>query len=96
MMISLSQFVLTTSQQFGAFPTHASDCTPNSDNVFGPFSDCRFDFTLYFEQAVLSVVPAIIILLAAPGRIFYLWKQNKKVVKNNDRILKLVRTMYRE
>ncbi|OAA57153.1 ABC transporter, transmembrane domain, type 1 [Cordyceps fumosorosea ARSEF 2679] len=36
------------------------------DNSFGPRLPGKFDFTLLFEQAMLSIVPAAVIVLAVP------------------------------
>jgi hypothetical protein len=61
-----------------------------SDNVFGPFSDCRFDFTLFFEQAIISAIPAIFLLLSAPSRIDRLFRQDEKVLPSTNGVAKLV------
>ncbi|KAI0132279.1 hypothetical protein BJ170DRAFT_592247 [Xylariales sp. AK1849] len=45
------------------------DCTPSADNYFGPtVHGCRdgFDFTLTFEHCYISIVPASLLLIAAP------------------------------
>jgi ATP-binding cassette subfamily C (CFTR/MRP) protein 1 len=56
------------------------------DNTFGPWAGehCRggFDFTLLFEEAILSVTPLVLILCVAPFRIFYLWRKQTKVSKS--------------
>ncbi|KAF2742355.1 P-loop containing nucleoside triphosphate hydrolase protein [Sporormia fimetaria CBS 119925] len=52
------------------------------DNTFGPYAGrCRggFDFTLLFEDAILSIAPLALILCIAPFRIFYLWRKKTKV-----------------
>lgn len=38
-----------------------------------------FDFTLLFEDAILSIAPIALILCIAPLRIAYLWRRNRKV-----------------
>ncbi|OCK89464.1 putative multidrug resistance protein [Cenococcum geophilum 1.58] len=58
----------------------ASTCTLHADNVFGPVvaSPCRhgFDFTLLFEQSILSIVPSSIFLLLVPLRLFWLYRSS--------------------
>jgi len=56
-------------------------CLPTADDVFGPVvSGCRqdFDFTLLFEQSILTLVPAALLLLVAPLRLLQLYKANAK------------------
>lgn len=73
-----------------------SDCSPAADNVFGPAvgAGCRdgFDFTLLFEQSILSILPAAIILIASPFRIKYLLSKGIRTRYNPVRIAKLVRS----
>ncbi|KAK7006728.1 P-loop containing nucleoside triphosphate hydrolase protein [Favolaschia claudopus] len=50
------------------------------DNAFGPSSTCRpLDFTLYFEQTILSLSPDVIFLALAIVRLVYL-RGRKRVV----------------
>jgi ATP-binding cassette, subfamily C (CFTR/MRP), member 1 len=70
----------------------SSECT-RLDDTFGPHAtNCRggFDFTLQFEETILSLSPLAILLLIAPLRIFYLFKKEKKVDKSPLLALKLV------
>lgn len=63
------------------------------DNTFGPHAaNCRgdFDFTLLFEETVLSLLPLTLLLIAAPLRIGYLFKKDWKVVQSPLLPLKLV------
>ena len=56
-------------------------CLPTADDVFGPVvSGCRqnFDFTLLFEQGILTLVPAALLLLVAPIRLLQLYKASVK------------------
>lgn len=56
-------------------------CSIQADNVFGPrVAFCRdgFDFTLLFEQAILSALPSALLTGASAGCIFYLSKENVK------------------
>jgi ATP-binding cassette, subfamily C (CFTR/MRP), member 1 len=70
----------------------SSECT-RLDDTFGPHAaNCRggFDFTLLFEETILSLSPLAIVLIIAPLRIFYLFKKEKKVVQSPVLSLKLV------
>lgn len=63
------------------------------DNTFGPdASYCRsnFDFTLYFEETILTIAPLGLLLLIAPFRIWYLLRKEKKVNDSPLVHLKLV------
>jgi len=59
-------------------------CQPSYDAAFGPViaSSCRsgFDFTLMFEQSILSIGPAALLLLAIPWRAYSLYHSNIKTV----------------
>lgn len=71
----------------------APDCAA-VDNTFGPHAaGCRgdFDFTLLFEETILSLAPLVLLLLLAPPRIIRLFKSDKKVVRSYLLPLKLVR-----
>lgn len=54
-----------------------SACSFQADNVFGPViaPACRhgFDFTLLFEQSILSIAPSSIFLILVPLRLFWLY-----------------------
>lgn len=69
-----------------------SDC---NDNAFGPAiaEQCRsFDFTLYFEQLFLSLLPSTCLVLISPARIWQLVHDGVKVGPGGLRWLKLVRS----
>ena len=54
------------------------DCRPGSDDVFGPRVDtaCRpFDFTLLFEDVVLTCVPAAVLICVLPPYLVALLRQ---------------------
>ena len=59
-----------------------TNCPSSADDVFGPTvqGDCRqgFDFTLLFEQTVLSIPPAFLLIIFAPWRILRLSKASVK------------------
>jgi hypothetical protein len=57
---------------------------------FGPSAKDRFDFTLTFENAILSIIPSAIFFGLAPRRLFSLRKQPHKVAKSPRHIIKLV------
>lgn len=59
-----------------------SSCPPGSDNVFGPRVDaaCRsFDFTLLFEDACFTLLPAAAILIILPLRFTQLCRASRKL-----------------
>ena len=73
----------------------ATTCEPMSDDLFGPIIDgCRsnFDFTLLFEQTILSIPPSAILLLLAPARLAKLWRSQRKTFRTPLRTLKIVST----
>ncbi|KAK7692904.1 hypothetical protein QCA50_004540 [Cerrena zonata] len=50
------------------------------DASFGPASSCRsLDFTLYFEQSILSFTPDVVFVVFACARLVYLWYQPNKL-----------------
>jgi hypothetical protein len=61
-------------------------CGPNPDNYFGPqVKGCPgiFDFTLLFEQTILSIVPSSMLLLAFPLRLALLNRRNFETRRNS-------------
>ena len=66
------------------------------DITFGPWAgDCwgGFDFTLLFEETVLSILPLAATLLVIPFRVFYLLRREVKVDRSALLALKLVRRL---
>lgn len=64
------------------------------DDTFGPYAkSCRggFDFTLLFEETVLSILPLCLLLMVVPFRVIYLARREIKVNKSLLLPLKLVR-----
>jgi ATP-binding cassette, subfamily C (CFTR/MRP), member 1 len=58
-------------------------CTSAVDDVFGPrVNPCQseLDFTLYFEQLILTIIPAAVFLLLACWRLRKLLRQDIKIV----------------
>lgn len=70
--------------------------SPCVENSFGPFSECRFDFTLLFEQWILSSVPSFLFLIAASFRLASLYKENQKADGRWLQVLKFVRLLFEE
>lgn len=53
---------------------------------------CRggFDFTLLFEETILTVLPLALLLIVAPFRIWYLFKKETKVIHSSILSIKIV------
>jgi ATP-binding cassette, subfamily C (CFTR/MRP), member 1 len=71
----------------------ASTCQSFNDDTFGPVvHGCRsnFDFTLLFEQSILSIGPAALLLLLAPPRLVRLLRSSKKTLPSRLRFGKTV------
>ncbi|KAF5561502.1 multidrug resistance-associated 1 [Fusarium phyllophilum] len=68
-------------------------CTSSVDASFGPFvgPECRdgFDLTLVFEQSILVLSPAALLLILAPIRLFRLRNVPVKVTGHRLRTVKL-------
>ena len=65
------------------------------DDSFGPYAKhCRggFDFTLLFQESILSILPLVLLIGIAPLRIVYLIRRSTKVQKSFVLPLKLVRS----
>ena len=64
------------------------------DNSFGPFialpGKVRFDFTLLFEETILSILPSALFLLLVPPRILSLWRTPRKVTGSYLQTIKIV------
>ncbi|PWY77392.1 ABC transporter-like protein [Aspergillus heteromorphus CBS 117.55] len=62
--------------------------------MFGPVvtGDCRsgFDFTLYFEQSILSLLPSTVLLFVFPWRLSHLLRQDVKAVQSNRLYTRLI------
>ncbi|KAF2200883.1 canalicular multispecific organic anion transporter 1 [Delitschia confertaspora ATCC 74209] len=75
-------------------PKPAAQACPGVDDTFGPWAgpDCRggFDFTLLFQEGILSLLPLCVVLAVAPGRIFFLWTKKNKVHKSPLLLAKLI------
>ena len=65
------------------------------DDTFGPYAGhCRggFDFTLLFEESILSIVPLVLLIGVIPLRILYLIRRSVKVERGFLLPTKLVRS----
>jgi len=71
-----------------------STCPIGVDDSFGPWAgqECRggFDFTLMFEEIILSIPLQCIFLLGLPVRVWQLAKSDRKVKTSVQRTLKAV------
>lgn len=64
------------------------------ESEFGPSAAGRFDFTLVFEGAILSILPSALFFLLAPQRLLWLLKQPYKVSQSPRLAVKLVSQQY--
>ncbi|PMD49040.1 ABC transporter-like protein [Hyaloscypha variabilis F] len=67
--------------------------TPVLDNNFGPFIQfpgrVTFDFTLLFEETILSILPSALFLIVIPPRILRLWRTPRKVTGSYLQTIKI-------
>ena len=82
---------------FVSFSMTAKMATPalckQIDDTFGPYAgDCRggFDFTLLFQDSILSLLPLGLLLIIVPFRITYLFRRTIKVDPSSWLASKLV------
>lgn len=62
-------------------------CNAKADEAFGPVvNGCRdsFDFTLLFEQSILSVLPSAFAIVSGIASIYKLWKQSMKIIPEKN------------
>ncbi|KID84399.1 ABC transporter, transmembrane domain, type 1 [Metarhizium guizhouense ARSEF 977] len=66
-------------------------CSIETENRFGPAADCYggFDFTLLFEETILTIIPATIVLLLLPFLVADKLKSNTKVARTWSHSVKL-------
>lgn len=72
----------------------AVTCSPQADDAFGPqVVACRqgFDFTLLFEQAILSAIPSGLMAVASTVFLLRRHRRNVKTRKRATRSLKLAK-----
>ncbi|KAG5781567.1 hypothetical protein H9Q73_004760 [Fusarium xylarioides] len=60
---------------------------PEAD--FGPSASARFDFTVLFENVMLSIVPSALFLILVPQRLLWLKREPRKIVENSRLLIKL-------
>jgi len=68
-------------------------CPGSGDSRFGPaVANClrSFDFTLLFEESILSILPSALLVLLFPIRLLYLNRRKVRVTGKALRNLKLV------
>ncbi|KAB8210096.1 putative multidrug resistance protein [Aspergillus parasiticus] len=67
----------------------AKDSTVSwTEDALGPVSHVRrFDFTLTFEQVILSIIPSTVLLLAGPPRLLYLTRCRSKTSSQQKKYL---------
>ncbi|KAG4281248.1 hypothetical protein FPRO06_10153 [Fusarium proliferatum] len=53
----------------------------SADNIFGPQRAGVFDFTILFEQSILSLLPTGLFILLVPLRLYVLWS-NERATKS--------------
>lgn len=71
----------------------SASCGQFPDNTFGPVVDeCArvFDFTLLFQESILTILPSAALLLFAPLRLISLSRRQHVVGGNVLRLAKLV------
>ena len=82
-------FAVSNNQPNGSIHTPYTN-----DDSFGPFlklpSEAAFDFTLLFEETILSIGPSALLLILTPPRIIRLWKSPRKVIRSHFLTTKLV------
>lgn len=70
-------------------------CTMDSqDDTFGPHLPGAFDFTLLFEQSILSLLPTTLFIVAALWRFGRIVHRPTCVVPSMLSVVKLVRLTY--
>ncbi|TIA11583.1 putative multidrug resistance protein [Aureobasidium pullulans] len=85
----------TTELAFSQRRDITTGCAFADDNAFGPAiaKQCRaFDFTLLFEQAFLSLVPSILLVLGSVIRSFGIFNHDAKTQRGGLHTSKLVLT----
>ena len=71
---------------------YSTNCRVGADDLFGPqVLGCResFDFTLLFEQSILSLLPSILLLLVSVPRFIKLSRDKCRVITERSRPLLL-------
>lgn len=69
------------------------DCPADLDNEFGPqVNTClrAFDFTLTFEESILTILPTGLFLVAAVPRLIFLLRRPRLTQRKGLRTTKLV------
>lgn len=71
---------------------HSLSCAQIDDTFLPHALYCRggFDFTLLFEETILTLLPLALFLIVAPFRIWYLFKKEAKVIHSSLLPIKIV------
>lgn len=71
--------------------SQSSKCPIEVETGFGPSADCydNFDFTLLFEESILTIVPTILTLLLLPWFILRLRKSERKVDRIGNNLISI-------
>lgn len=72
-----------------------AECSIVADRSFGPAVTCpsTFDFTLVFEQSILSIGPSTIFLLLVLLRVWRLYRESVKTIPNFSYWINVVSTL---
>lgn len=72
-----------------------AECSIVADRFFGPAVTCplTFDFTLVFEQSILSIGPSTIFLLLVLLRVWRLYRESVKTIPNFSYWINVVSTL---
>lgn len=93
--MSLNTTILPALSSRKASATNPFGCAFADDNSFGPVitKTCHaFDFTLLFEQAFLSLVPSILLVLGSIIRLSGIVRRDAKTAQSRWHTSKLVIT----
>jgi hypothetical protein len=72
----------------------SSSSMSSSDNYFGPQLPHIFDFTILFEQSILSILPTSLFIVLAPIRLWSLHRHETRVASRRLLWSKLVTILF--
>lgn len=71
-------------------------CDYRADDLFGPAINCdQFDFTLLFEQSILTIGPSALFLLAIPFHISHMYRSKRLHVERFQRCIHIAKMVRR-
>jgi hypothetical protein len=93
--VTIYFYIMNAYLDFAHLESRAINSTTYAgDNSFGPFLElpgrATFDFTLIFEETILSIAPSALFLVLIPPRILHLWKTPRKVTGSYLQTAKIV------